>query len=642
MEELKDVVFYLLGFIWILFAANYVSPYLQKIKLPLITGFLLTGVFCGPYALNLIGHEAVGHLDFINDFSLAYIAMAAGAELYLKELRNQLKSIAWNTFGQLVITFALGTIAVYLLAGYVPFMQTMPNGARLGIAILMATIFVARSPSSAIAVINEMRAKGPYTRTAMGVTVVKDVFVILLFAICFSLASTLINELPLDVMTIGILVLELAIALGLGYLLSKILMLILAVRASVIIKTLAILIFGFLIFVFTDYVRDASQVWLGHSLYFEPLLICIIASFRVTNYSKYRPEFQFILNRTGPYIYVAFFTYAGAVMSIDVLGRIWMIALIFFVVRLVSIIIGAYFGSVLAGDKKIYRSINWMPYVTQAGVGLGLATEVAAEYPSWGGEFETIVIALIVMNQFVGPPLFKWAIIKTGESHRRADTSDFENVRIATIFGLEAQSIALARQLQQHGWVARIATLKNREEVEEVPDIDFEYIGDFSLKTLKNIGLDRSEAILLMLSDEENLKICQRVYENFGTKGIVVRLNDRSYFQSFHEMGILIVDPDTAIVSLMDNFVRSPVAASLLLGMEEEQSTVDLQVRDRSIHGMALRNLRLPADVIILSVKRRGQTIISHGYTRLRIGDVVTIVGSEDSLNQVRLMLDLT
>jgi Trk K+ transport system NAD-binding subunit len=519
-------------------------------------------------------------------------------------------------------------------------MQNMTNGARLGVAMLMGTIFVARSPSSAIAVINEMRAKGPFSQTAMGVTVVKDVFVILLFAICFSIAATLIHELPLDLITIGILVLELAVALGLGYVLSKMLILGLTLRIAVIYKTLIILLLGFLVFIFTNHVQVLSHDLLGHSLHFEPLLICIIASFRVTNYSKYRAEFQFILNRTGPYIYVAFFTYAGAVMSIDVLGRIWMIALILFVVRLLSIIVGAYFGSVMAGDKKIYRSINWMPYVTQAGVGLGLATEVAAEYPAWGNEFETIIIALIVMNQFVGPPLFKWAIIKTRESHRRADTSDFDNVRIATIFGLEVQSLALARQLQQHGWVARIATLKKPEEVEEVPDIDFEYINDFSLKTLKHIGVDRSEAILLMLSDEENLKICHRVYENFGTKGIVVRLHDRSYFQSFHEMGILIVDPDTAMVSLMDNFVRSPVAASLLLGMDEEQSTIDLQVRDRSFHGMALRNLRLPTDVIILSVKRRGQTIISHGYTRLRIGDVVTVVGSDESLTKVRVMLE--
>ena len=56
---------------------------------------------------------------------------------------------------------------------------------------MMATIFVARSPASAIAVINEMRAKGSFVQMAMGVTVIKDFLVILLFAICFSVAGTL-------------------------------------------------------------------------------------------------------------------------------------------------------------------------------------------------------------------------------------------------------------------------------------------------------------------------------------------------------------------------------------------------------------------------------------------------------------------
>jgi Trk K+ transport system NAD-binding subunit len=84
--------------------------------------------------------------------------------------------------------------------------------------------------------------------------------------------------------------------------------------------------------------------------------------------------------------------------------------------------------------------------------------------------------------------------------------------------------------------------------------------------------------------------------------------------------------------------VRSPVAASMLLGTEEGQSTIDLEVRDKSLHGVALRNLRLPSDVIILSVKRKGQSIISHGYTRLRKKDIVTVVGSEESLTKLQWM----
>ncbi len=72
-----------------------------------------------------------------------------------------------------------------------------------------------------------------------------------------------------------------------------------------------------------------------------------------------------------------------------------------------------------------------MPYVTQAGVGLGLAIEVSSEFPLWGGEFATIVIAVIVLNQFAGPPLFKWALNKVGESHKRANIPGFDGIKDA-------------------------------------------------------------------------------------------------------------------------------------------------------------------------------------------------------------------
>ncbi len=58
-------------------------------------------------------------------------------------------------------------------------MSEMDTSSKIAVSILFGTIFVARSPSSAIAVINEMRANGPFTKTVMGVTVLKDVLVII-------------------------------------------------------------------------------------------------------------------------------------------------------------------------------------------------------------------------------------------------------------------------------------------------------------------------------------------------------------------------------------------------------------------------------------------------------------------------------
>jgi len=640
MEELKNVLIYFIGFIWILFATDYFSKLFQKIKLPLITGFIVTGVIAGPYLLNLIPKVAINHILFINDYSLAYIAFAAGSELYIKDLRNRLKSIASNTFGQLIVTFVLSAIVVYALASAIPFMDEMTNKGKLAVSLLMSAIFVARSPSSAIAIIHELRAKGPFTQTVMGVTVIKDVLVIILFAFCVSISRNLISDLPFDMRLIGVLLFELGASFILGIALGKILDLILSISMSSQIKAVIILVLGFGVFVFAHEVQRQSEHWLGFEVFFEPLLICIIASYVVTNYSKFRPEFQFIIHRLGPYIYMAFFTLTGLMISLEVLAKVWLIALVLFLVRLVSIIIGAYVGATIAKDDPKHRKFGWMPYVTQAGVGLGLAIEVSQEFPIWGEEFAAIVIAVIVMNQFAGPPLFKWALNKVGESHKRANIPGFDGIQDAIIFGLEDQSLALARQLKTHNWEVTIATLKNPEEIEDASNIDVKYIEKLDINALDKLNAKKIDAVILMLSDAENYKICEMIYEFVGTKSIIVRLNNREYFKKFHDLGCLVVDPSTAMVSLLDNFVRSPVAASLLLGTEEGQSTIDLVVRDNSLHGMALRNLRLPSDVIILSVKRKGQSIISHGYTRLRRKDIVTVVGSPESLQKLQLMFE--
>jgi Kef-type K+ transport system membrane component KefB len=196
MDALKDIFIYVLGFVWILFATDYFAKLFQKIKLPLISGFIVTGVIVGPYFLNLIPEQAIDKLLFINNIALAYIAFAAGSELYLKDLRSSLRSIAWNTFGQLVVTFLLSSVVIYLLAAQIPFMASASPNIKVAISILMATIFVARSPSSAIAIIHQLRAKGPFTQTVMGVTVIIDVLVIILFAICVSISRNLISDHP--------------------------------------------------------------------------------------------------------------------------------------------------------------------------------------------------------------------------------------------------------------------------------------------------------------------------------------------------------------------------------------------------------------------------------------------------------------
>jgi Trk K+ transport system NAD-binding subunit len=393
-----------------------------------------------------------------------------------------------------------------------------------------------------------------------------------------------------------------------------------------------------MVYLFTRIVEDHSGSFLGLELHIEPLLICIIGSFLVTNYSVYRNDFVKIVKELGLYVYIVFFTLTGAMISVKVLATLWFVTLILFGARMISLYLAGSLGSSLAGDTPIFRRVSWMPYVTQAGVGVGLATIIAVEYPGWGAEFATVMISVIILNQFVGPPLFKWALHLVGEVHVKSDGS-FEVDRKILIFGWENQSLALANQLMKQNW--KVEFVVTNPSVEILGNTDFkvhEFTGPDHL-SLRKFSAETADTLVCLLSDEENYAICETAYEHFGTKHLIVRLHERDYYRRFQKIGVMVMDPHTAMVSLMEHFVRAPIATSLLLGMDETQDSIDIELRNTDYHGLTLRDLRLPSDVIILSVTRGDHPIISHGYTRLRLGDIVTMVGSNESLDKVRLNL---
>jgi Trk K+ transport system NAD-binding subunit len=399
-----------------------------------------------------------------------------------------------------------------------------------------------------------------------------------------------------------------------------------------------VLLTGFLVYLFTHTLGNHSSKYLGIELHVEPLLICIIGSFLVTNYSVYRNDFMRIVKELGPYVYILFFTLTGAMISLETVAALWYVTLILFGVRISSLVIAGFTGSTLSGDPPLFRRISWMPYVTQAGVGVGLATIIAVEYPGWGEEFATIMISVIVLNQLVGPPLFKWALHKIGEAHVKSDGS-FEVERKVLIFGLENQSLALARQLKKQNWKVEFVVADQTIEGDRESGFTEHRFEGSSHLALRKFSAETADTIVCLLSDQENYAICETAYEHFGTRHMIVRLDDKSYYKKFLKIGVMVMDPATAMVSLMEHFVRSPIATSLLLGMDENQDTIDIELRNSDFHGLTLRDLRLPTDVIILSVTRGDHPIISHGYTRLRLGDIVTMVGSNESLEKVRLNL---
>jgi hypothetical protein len=271
-------------------------------------------------------------------------------------------------------------------------------------------------------------------------------------------------------------------------------------------------------------VRENSEPLAGHEIFLEPLLICIIASFYATNYTRHRPEFLKILQDSSLPIYVAFFTLIGTILNISVIKDVYGIAILFFFIRLITMIIGAITGGSLAKDPPKFIMLGWTPYIAQAGVALGLVTIVSSEFPSWGEEFATIMVTVIIMNQFVGDPLFKWSIYKIGEDRVRGKF-ETDGILDTIIVGFEPTSLALARTLLEKGWKVQIATTMEKGSFDEPEDVQIRYISEFSKEKFDSMNADKTEVMVLMLSDDENLKIAEMVYHEYGTRDIIVRIN---------------------------------------------------------------------------------------------------------------------
>ena len=67
--EIKLLITFLIGFLIVAIAANAIAKAFQKVKFPLITGLIITGIIAGSSVLNFISSEALDKLNFLNEIA---------------------------------------------------------------------------------------------------------------------------------------------------------------------------------------------------------------------------------------------------------------------------------------------------------------------------------------------------------------------------------------------------------------------------------------------------------------------------------------------------------------------------------------------------------------------------------------------
>ncbi|ETK96078.1 hypothetical protein F441_01110 [Phytophthora nicotianae CJ01A1] len=179
-----DTLQYVLAFVVVLVAAHPLGLFFPKLfKLPLITGYLVIGVIAGPFVSNLLSEDLVKMLsNYVSALALSFISFQAGQEIYLPELRPQLKPIM-ILLGVLYCTAMVILSAGVLIMESAFFYDDMGLACQLGIALMFGSISVLGSPATVMAIKIELNSVGPFTSLMLGATMTAEFIVLISFSI---------------------------------------------------------------------------------------------------------------------------------------------------------------------------------------------------------------------------------------------------------------------------------------------------------------------------------------------------------------------------------------------------------------------------------------------------------------------------
>jgi Kef-type K+ transport system membrane component KefB len=389
-----------LGFI--VLAGHLIGKMLVRFRLPQVTGYMLTGLIAGPYISGIISQHMMERLHIVDEIALVLIALSVGGKLKLGDLKPRFKTIFSVLCAQILIILVFTLVVFIVAAGWLFDTEKYSILQLIAVALTLGVMTSANSPSVAVAVITELRAKGRLTDLVMSVTVVKDVVVIVLFTFAIAFASRVFGGSLSDVReTHQPLVIMIGMSLVFGIIGGKLLhyyLKYLKKHFEVFLILLTILVINLV---------DFNAL--------ELLLTALTMGFVVENFSGRGEMLIKGLERISPPIYVIFFAMAGASIDIPMMGKIGIIALLWTGFRASCLWLGTWAGLKLGKSTAEERKLAWLGYLPQAGVELVMASIVATSFPGWGEQMRTLVLAVVAINLVAGPVGFRFALVKSGE-----------------------------------------------------------------------------------------------------------------------------------------------------------------------------------------------------------------------------------
>lgn len=368
----------------------------KKFNLPNVTGYLVAGLLIGPYVLNLLPEVAVEQMSLVTNVALGFIAFSIGGSFRIANLRALGAKILVITFFEACTASLFVTVAVALF------------GFDMPMALALGAIAAATAPATTLLVAKQYNANGPVTRMLLPVVAMDDAICIILFSVMTSIASVLATGAELSVFDM---IMDPVREIGLSLLVGAAMGFVVALcskffksranRSSVIICSI------FLCVALADKFQLSS------------LLVCMMNSAIMVNFSKEADKMLDVCDRWTPPLFLLFFVISGAELNLSVLKQIGIIGVIYLVARTAGKYIGATTGSaIVKAEKNIIKYLG-LTLIPQAGVAIAMSQLVITVLPMYGEQIRAVILTATLVYELTGPLITKAALTSAGEIKKR-------------------------------------------------------------------------------------------------------------------------------------------------------------------------------------------------------------------------------
>lgn len=392
---------------YLLLTGYFAGRIFAGLRLPKLTGYIVSGIIVGPAALGLVNDQMAESLKLVNGMAVALIALTAGTEFELRTMRPLLRSIGWITVTGVIGTAVLLAVAVFVARPWLPFLDRLTTVEAVAVAVLLGLVMVAQSPAVVVALKNELQADGPVSRTVLGVVVIANLVVVLLFAIASSVAKSVLGTSSDVWATAGALAWELGGSLGVGA------------------------IIGLLLSIYLQKVREGAALFLltitfivaevGQRLHLDPLLVALAAGMVIRNATGAGDAVHRTIEGAALPVYILFFAVAGTTIHLDALTTIGIPASLFVAIRGAGLLAGTRLGATIAGAEPKVRRYAGFGLLPQAGLALALSILFAKTFPEFGRDAGALTLSVVAINEIIAPAAYRLALMWSGEVKREAE-----------------------------------------------------------------------------------------------------------------------------------------------------------------------------------------------------------------------------